>query len=217
MKTGSPRLLFLIAAALAGSASPASAAPSLLQDGTFLQPIGTGPNLTPWSDWTSAGVTQSTAPGIPGNYAILPKGADLFQRFTASTPGVYRLSFLVQNPMAWSAEMITDVQEPLGFGWHLLDKVLDLPANSGWIRESITFVFNKPAGTPSEFYFSNSYNYPDANRGFGNSINPSGTFLWVADVSLTRVPEPATWAMMIGGLGLVGSAIRRRGMKLASG
>jgi hypothetical protein len=38
------------AAATMVSATVATAA--IIQDGTFLQPIGTGSNQTPWSDWT---------------------------------------------------------------------------------------------------------------------------------------------------------------------
>jgi hypothetical protein len=34
-------------------------------------------------------------------------------------------------------------------------------------------------------------------------------------VRVPAVPEPATWAMMIGGFGLIGGALRQRGRKLA--
>jgi choice-of-anchor C domain-containing protein len=40
--------------------------------------------------------------------------------------------------------------------------------------------------------------------------NPYGPALDNVAVSLTAVPEPAIWAMMIGGLGLVGMQMRRR-------
>ena len=40
--------------------------------------------------------------------------------------------------------------------------------------------------------------------GKANGANVSATF------TLTAVPEPATWAMMIGGFGLAGAAVRRR-------
>jgi hypothetical protein len=40
------------------------------------------------------------------------------------------------------------------------------------------------------------------------STNASGTF--TGNISLTAVPEPATWAMMIVGVAAVGTAMRRR-------
>lgn len=36
----------------------------------------------------------------------------------------------------------------------------------------------------------------------------------VSDIPVPSVPEPATWAMMIGGLGLAGAALRRRKAKV---
>jgi len=44
----------------------------------------------------------------------------------------------------------------------------------------------------------------------------SGTYtLTIADAAAGAVPEPATWAMMIGGFGLVGAAMRRRAGKVS--
>lgn len=198
----------------------ANATTSIIQDGTFLQPIGTGSNLTPWSDWTSAGVTRVTgAPGVVGDYASIPFGGDLFQRFSAPAPGQYILSFLVQNPMPYVAQMIIDLQQPLGGGWHDFPQVLNLAASSGFIRETFTVNWIRDLGTPSEFYFSNSYDYPDPSRGFQNSVNPQGTFLNVAEVSFlpSAAPEPATWAMMLLGFLAIGHTIRRqKGSKLST-
>lgn len=85
MKNG---ILALAIALTASFGGPVSAATSIILDGTFQDPIGTGSNLTPWSDWTNAGITRDVAPlGISGDYASLPVGADLFQRFSALANG----------------------------------------------------------------------------------------------------------------------------------
>jgi hypothetical protein len=42
------------------------------------------------------------------------------------------------------------------------------------------------------------------------SGNPSGLRVEFLDSNVNAVPEPATWAMMIGGFGLIGAAARRR-------
>lgn len=207
---------FLMASMLSFS-STAMAAVDVIQDGTFQNAIGTGNNLTPWSDWTNAGVTRHAAPvGISGNYASLSWGADLFQRFSAPAPGMYILSFYVQNPMPYATKMIIDIQQPSGFGWHLMDKVISLAASTDFELKSFHVDINRTEGEASEFYFSNSYNYPDPNRGFEGTVNPRGTFLNVAQVSLRAVPESATWTMMMLGFGAVGYSLRQRRTRLVA-
>ena len=49
----------------------------------------------------------------------------------------------------------------------------------------------------------------------GSFTSESGEFLGFAK-TVSAVPEPATWAMMIAGFGLVGSAVRRRNAVLAA-
>jgi hypothetical protein len=49
-----------------------------------------------------------------------------------------------------------------------------------------------------------------ANSGFGNFSGFDYAFRTYADDATGAVPEPATWAMMIMGFGLVGGAMRRR-------
>ncbi len=60
--------------------------------------------------------------------------------------------------------------------------------------------------------------YFGAVRGFGNSVydyNLSVTGLTATPVGGGGVPEPATWAMMIIGFGLVGGAMRRRATRVS--
>ena len=59
------------------------------------------------------------------------------------------------------------------------------------------------------------------NRGTGqwNDINPTSTYGYVVELDPAQpggVPEPATWAMVIGGFGLVGATMRRRRLDLAA-
>ena len=55
----------------------------------------------------------------------------------------------------------------------------------------------------------------------GFNPDPAGPFFWpsVDDLTLgvadSAIPEPATWAMMLGGFGLAGSALRRRRVSVA--
>lgn len=73
---------------------------------------------------------------------------------------------------------------------------------SGWKTATMTFVAN---GTEQVLSFLAQGTAPGA-----------PPFLLLDNVSLTSaVPEPSTWGMLLGGLGLVGFLVRRRAAKLA--
>jgi hypothetical protein len=49
----------------------------------------------------------------------------------------------------------------------------------------------------------------------GNQPNVSHISFWTADVATGAVPEPASWAMLIAGMGIVGFSMRRRNAKVS--
>lgn len=77
-------------------------------------------------------------------------------------------------------------------------------------------------GTPYDFacasaWFTSSYGHCDYGDAQGGAVfGSSGGGVWYAETWVLRasdwsaVPEPATWAMMIAGFGLIGGAVRRR-------
>jgi hypothetical protein len=210
-------LLILIGALVYGVFDNASAQ-SLVSDGTFLNPMGDGENLMPWSDWTNAGIATHPAHSpIPGNYASLPMGADLFTSFSQNgnyqfygpplPNGNYQLSFLSQNQSSWDAELVFAIEQALGtpiatgFATRTAEEV-DLPASSGFIPITFDFTIDNPPFVPNQLYFSNSYDAPD--YPIGNSINPSGTIINIADVSLQPVPEPSTLILLLSSVAVLG-------------
>jgi len=200
--------------------SSAQASVSIIQDGTFQNHIGTGLNLTPWADWTNAGIhTQKAPKSIGGNAAVIPFGGDLFQRFSPLKNGKYLLSFYASNDSRNDAALVFSFQQafgipvattfPLGLG-----QELHLTGSSGFQPYQMSFNINSKIPFPvNEFYFSNSYNYPEPI--IADSINPRNTVIKIANVSLQQlsggVPEPATWSLMILGFGAVGATMRRKG------
>jgi hypothetical protein len=64
---------------------------------------------------------------------------------------------------------------------------------TGWVQQIVNFA------TPGTATLSFA--------ALGTSDSLGG---YIEDVRLSAVPEPATWAMMLGGFGLLGAAARRR-------
>jgi PEP-CTERM motif len=66
------------------------------------------------------------------------------------------------------------------------------------------------------FNITQTSDYFAAVRGFGNSVyNYELTVTGLTPSATGAVPEPAAWALMIAGFGLVGSAMRRRTAKVS--
>ncbi|RAK63797.1 hypothetical protein DJ019_16005 [Phenylobacterium kunshanense] len=47
-------------------------------------------------------------------------------------------------------------------------------------------------------------------EGKRHGLKVSATFDWDNDPTFAAVPEPATWALIIGGFGMAGATLRRR-------
>jgi hypothetical protein len=207
---------------LGGLSISSVSASSIILDGTFKNPIGVGSDLRPWSDWTDAGIATHSAPaGTPGDYASLPVGADLFQRFSPLHNGLYELSFLVRNESSSPAVLVFAVQEALGTPISIVfdegtAEELILPVSKLFQHVTLDFTLDNPPFTPNELTFSNSYDAPIAP--ITNSKNPAETVIDVAGISLvalspTAVPEPRTWVMLLIGMaamGVLGRGRRRR-------
>lgn len=80
-----------------------------------------------------------------------------------------------------------------------------------WCSESFRLEFDRPfdgqIGPLSEHFISGSYSFFEAT--YATNTQLSGT------ISSLAVPEPATWAMMIGGFALAGAALRRKRYRVA--
>ena len=65
-------------------------------------------------------------------------------------------------------------------------------------------------GGADERVYDLSLDYPGAGSADFFSITPNGGYVFDEGTFTLSVPEPATWAMTILGLGLIGLAARRR-------
>ncbi|WP_235889116.1 PEPxxWA-CTERM sorting domain-containing protein [Glacieibacterium frigidum] len=95
----------------------------------------------------------------------------------------------------------------LGYNQQTLD-VFDIDGNS-----LLNVVITPVAGPPYDFAQSGYTRFSvDSTNGIGGfSLLPFGAeYNYSIDNLAATVPEPASWALMIGGFGLVGAALRRR-------
>ena len=151
--------------------------------------------------------------------ALLPTSAKADVRFTIS--GDYAASFVLPTAPIPPDEYVVD-----GYSFSLTDVggsfggssgVADLTFFNGGVTGGLLISRAQPDGfTDFLFDASNFQLYTGTERSpvFRPSVQPyqldglstPGTFF----VSIAAVPEPASWAMMVGGFALVGGAMRYR-------
>ena len=202
----------VLAALLAASAGPVSAA-EVIVNGGFEQPTVTGTCCTttptdPLPGWTvTAGdvnVVIGTFGSTNGNLAFegsqyldivgqQPNGA-LEQDFATIAGQTYTVSFAYSHNLfggAPAASGLFSVDVLGGVLTHMGGTTNDL----GWSTYLGQFVAQ---GSSATIAFSGA-----------QSTDNAGLFLDAVSVT-GAVPEPATWAMLILGLGMVGGAMRRQ-------
>jgi hypothetical protein len=80
---------------------------------------------------------------------------------------------------------------------------------SGGVFDIYGMAFNISGGNSVNFWSNGTV--PGAGLDYGVAVtNGVDVLNYTAGVSIAAVPEPATWAMFIGGFGLIGGAMRRR-------
>ncbi len=150
---------------------------------------------------TTAGAHQSGTVIVPANALILHPGPDAGESsailFTAPISSIYKLNLSAfvadNNPTGVVLEVFAPGVVALPFA------SLSAASPSFSTAGLVGFV---PAGTQ----FGIAVNY----GGFYNNDSTGINF------TLTAVPEPASWALMIAGFGLVGTAARRRRTAVAA-
>jgi hypothetical protein len=176
----------------ASAAVPASA--NLVVNGSF----ETG-DFTGWdqvNDTSFTGVDCTGAFATDGDCGAFfgptdPAGGGILQTITTVAGGVYTLTFDLQN----------DGPPPNAFGLF-------------WDGGFVDLDFDVPMFPYATFTAQLTASGSSTDLGFIFYHEPS---FWDLDnVNLdAAVPEPATWAMMIGGFGLVGGAARRRATQVS--
>jgi choice-of-anchor C domain-containing protein len=202
------RSLFAAVAALAlvpASANAASFVNGSFEDGTLTNPFSTvaGGNSTAINGWV---VTGNSVDYI-GSYWVAQQGSrsidlngnaqgGIQQTFDTVVGQLYNISFWLAGntdgaPTTKSVEVGATGAASSIFTFDTTG--FSAPANMGWKNYNYQFAATSASTTLS-------FGSLDATA-FGASLD---------NVSVSAVPEPATWAMMLLGIGLIGGVMRRR-------
>lgn len=182
-----------------GSADPAIAEFSYC---VFVGEPGCSISNVPWLGATSSGLARTDAGDIQegaalsGSYVgFVGGGGALAQGFTVQADGYYRLSWfdrLLDPTLAGGyAALLGRVADE--------DYKVDLGTNvetDRWTRRTLAPLFLKKGD--------------EAIVAFVSLDGESGGATLFDNVTLSAVPEPASWTMMIAGFGFIGAAMRRR-------
>lgn len=195
----------LFGAAMLAVAGGANAATNLIVNGDFASPNTSGgtsqtASIPGWFSNTgdSIEVGTSTNYGLPcinGGCQHLEVNSNRFGSVSQTVAGLnvgsaYNLTYLYGGRSGYGPQLLD-----VSFGGNLLT------VNGGslgmWTSNTFSFL---ATSTSETLTFASEH----------TTGGPSGGNE-VTNVSLTTVPEPASWTLMILGIGMVGVAVRRRG------
>jgi choice-of-anchor C domain-containing protein len=198
----------LAALALAVTAPMASAAPNLITNGSFesnvfgfsgsVSTLSAGSNaLTGWTiNSGTVDLVNTYWAASQGQYSLDLSGEQdgtISQSFATVVGQTYQVSFdMAGNPT--DGDKVKYLQVGLSnLPLYEFDTTGKTHSNMGWTTK--TFVF-QAVSTSSTLFFA------------GLQDSPYGVAL--DNVSVSAVPEPETYALLLAGMGLVGAAARRK-------
>jgi choice-of-anchor C domain-containing protein len=201
------KIASLTALTLAALASNAQA--ELVKNGSFEQYSNGGVSgyqviyagSTALTDWT---IGATSIDIINGNYgAVSGNSIDML-----GSPGPGSLSQILATVIGQTYQLQFDLSSNRGGDNDAAGKALTVSALGGGSAQTFS------ALTPGIFHQSYSFTANTASTLLSFSNGTSGYSGAVLDnVSVTAVPEPETYAMMLAGLGLMGTIARRRKQK----
>ncbi|HEY2052117.1 MAG TPA: PEPxxWA-CTERM sorting domain-containing protein [Caulobacteraceae bacterium] len=208
-KTGACATGALVLALAVGSAH---AATNLVADGDFTSPSGggafhpyfAGSSFGPWNVVSGSvdlvgGYWQAPTPGA-GSVDVNGNADGSFDQSIATGAGTYTLTFdLSGNPVG--RPMTKSLEVSVGSVTKTFTYTIGANSrtNMMYTPESLTFTTTGPTTL--------TFTSLDQQR------SPFGPV--VGDVSITAVPEPASWALMLLGVGAMGGALRSRRSRVA--
>lgn len=219
------KALFAAGATLALAISAPAVSADLITNGSF--------ETGNFFGWSLSNVGGGTAPVVikynqAGNYPVgafgeaIPNavsGGNYAAYFSSDTANPDTLSQIVNVVAGQTYNLSFDYYVPQNGYNNPNDATLSFAINGNQVGSVLQA--GSPSGTTPQTWQSFTTSYTAAATGpvtlafrFAGLGNTAADFA-VDKVSMTAVPEPATWAMMILGLGVVGTSMRRRRVDVA--
>jgi hypothetical protein len=213
------KALFAATAAVAIAASSPALSAEMITNGGFENGSFAG--------WTLSNVGGGTAPVViavnqAGQYPVgafgeaiptAPNGGNYVAYFSSDTANPDTLSQMVNVVAGTTYNLSFDYYVPQNGYNNPNDATLGFKIGNVL---SNTLQAGSPSGTPVKTWLHFTTDYTATTTGAVNmafqfrGLGSTAADFAVDNVSMKAVPEPATWAMMILGLGIVGTSLRRR-------
>ncbi len=142
-----------------------------------------------------------TAPGFTGDFSVLTTGIGGVAAAPNATPFLVVPS--VNSPSGTATYTSPYQITSFAFEWGTPDSYNTVSFYSGTTLVSSVTGAGKSAGVYT-------YNFASSDYVTSVAFRSSSKAFELDNVSVTAVPEPGTWALMLAGFGMVGFAARRR-------
>ena len=203
--------LTLVTTTVMGSLTPASASPNLILDGDFETNFAMHWQDEPGLNQSIGVVQGSDISGVTGSTAAMnnhfaffgfPNEQAMLQYFRTVVGQEYVVTFDA-GALGTGSEELSSVVTKSGNGADLGSLAFTTFADNDLDTTFVNYSYDFTAtGTESVIFFAATGQVPNVNAILDN-------------VSVTAVPEPATWELFVIGIGLVGFRLRRRAIAAA--
>lgn len=143
-------------------------------------------------------------------------GAGTFTTTDTLVGGYYTITGITGSVTAGMAAPIAIASLDAPGSFEVNDNLLS-PTDPFFDVFGVSFTLANAAATDVNIYYSTSssaYRYYRTNAN-GNAVGPTALTSFTLTPVAAAVPEPASWAMMLGGFALAGMALRRRQTRTA--
>jgi len=185
--------------------------------------VATDPSDATWQGTIAPGLKVTTTTGSSGGYpSVLDSNVSV--KYTGGTTGLQALDIFVtvDNLTSLLGKFDSGLTEnQLTGNWNITESTFYSAANALWGGALLASnLFSGPNSSTANYDalsgnigLAGPYSVTHQYHIIAPTSGPTNSSLSTISVTATAVPEPATWALMLGGFGLAGLTLRSRSSK----